>query len=188
MKPMNVYLKLCSRLRKVKGNALETPVQGNMAPKAWSCELWRGKLSLPHIIGIGEREINNQGEVCRPCRLGKATRNPRKAIGMCRNKETRTIERVYTDVVGPMTTALLCGAKYFVTLIEEYSGYSMVRVMKNKVETKGFVREMILEAENVFNGTIGTLYLKVKWLWSDEGVEYIAGTCIEWLRACGTIH
>lgn len=150
------------------------------------------KMSLPYIEGIKERDICNQEEVCRPCRLGKATRKPRKSIGMWGNKSKRPIERVYTDVVGPMRTPSLGGAKYFVTLIDEYSGYSMVRFMKHKTETGGFVREMILEAESLFNETIGTLYLirrkKVKWLRSDGGGEYISDTFSEWLKERGIIH
>lgn len=51
------------------------------------------KMSLPHILGIGRRETNNLEEVCQPCRLGEATRNTRKPIGMCRNKTTKPIER-----------------------------------------------------------------------------------------------
>lgn len=91
-----------------------------------------------------------------------------------------------------MRTASLVGANYFVTLINKGNRYSMMRFMKHKADTGEFVEEMILEAENVFNETIGTLYpirrKKVKWIRSNGGGKYIAGTFREWFRALGTFH
>lgn len=46
------------------------------------------------------------------------------------------LQKFYTGVVGPFGSPSLGGAKYFLTLIEEYSGYSFVSFLNSKEKNK----------------------------------------------------
>lgn len=63
---------------------------------------------------------------------------------------------------------LLSYLQFFVTLIDEHSGYSMFRSMQRKSQAPDALREIILEIENLFNSSISTLIVLnrkyVKWL------------------------
>ena len=47
-------------------------------------------------------------------------------------KSSRVLELVHTDVIGPMRTISKGGAKYVLTLVDDYSRYVVAYLMKNK--------------------------------------------------------
>lgn len=67
------------------------------------------------------------------------------------------MERAHTDIFGPIKKQLLGCARYFVTTLGEYSGYSLVRFLHRKSEAAYAVMEMIRKLENLFNSKIETL-------------------------------
>lgn len=150
------------------------------------------KATLPHVKGMNEKYIKHETSDCEPCQLGKSTKAPRKSREGQDLGATRPVERVYTDVVGPMNYLSVGKAKYFFTLLDEYSGYSMVHFSCKKNETGNEIIEMIQEIENLFNSKIETLsciYRKtVKWIRSDGGGEYEGHVFQNWLKQRCIIH
>ena len=61
--------------------------------------------------------------------MNKAVRKPRKSVSLGEWKGSRPLRIVYSDVVGPMKHKSIGNSKYFVTLMDEYSGYSIVRLI-----------------------------------------------------------
>lgn len=70
---------------------------------------------------------------------------------------TQPVLRVYTDVVGPLNSCFLGGAKYFVTLFDEYSGYAMVRFISRKSKTAEAVRDTVTQMGNLFSRKLSKL-------------------------------
>ena len=67
--------------------------------------------------------------VCEHCLYGKQTRSPHK------KDSSRKIERlqlVHSDVCGPMPTASMGGALYFVTFIDDFSRKVWVYPLRRK--------------------------------------------------------
>lgn len=65
-----------------------------------------------------------------------------------RKVQSREIcERVYTDVVGPVQEASFEESVYFVTLIDDFSEYSMTRILNANSEVAEVVQEIITEWE-----------------------------------------
>lgn len=64
--------------------------------------------------GISTDEQKLKTKVCHPCLIGKSTRAPRK-ISVANKQNRKPIERVFTDVVGPIQIPSLNRSKYFVT-------------------------------------------------------------------------
>ena len=101
-------------------------------------------------------------KVCSTCKEGKATRLPFKEVTKPRSR--RIGELIYADVWGPTNIPTPNDERYYVSLIDDYSHFCRVYLMKNKSETENviikFIKEMI--AGNV----------KISKLRSDNGGEF----------------
>ena len=58
------------------------------------------------------------------------------------------LELVHSDLCGPMKTASLGGAKYFVTFIDDFSRKVWIYLLKDKSKTFEAFKEFKQEAEN----------------------------------------
>lgn len=99
------------------------------------------------------------------------------------------MERLYTDLVEPMKHQSLGKSQYFITFLDEYSGYAMVRLIK--CGAAGSVSQMIIYLEKIFNDKLLNLNLinrkSVKWIRSDEGGKCVGHHLHKWLLQRGII-
>ena len=73
------------------------------------------------------------------CVQGKATRHKPKPLGeIC---STQRLEKVHSDVCGPMQTASNSGKKYMVTFVDDYSRSCAVYFMAHKSDTFAMFQE-----------------------------------------------
>ncbi|MGH7240582.1 MAG: reverse transcriptase domain-containing protein, partial [Candidatus Saccharimonadales bacterium] len=102
---------------------------------------------------------------CEACIKGKTHRKPMPYAAT--HHSTRVLQLVHSDVCGPINTATLGGAKYFVTFIDDYSRYVVVKLMKSKGEVLDHFRLYKAWAENV-TGKCITVFR------TDGGGEYFS--------------
>jgi hypothetical protein len=106
-------------------------------------ELWHqrlGHLNYHDLIKIAKKEVVSdlpklnylEKGKCGPCQLGKQTRNPHKKTSGIRT--TRTLELLHMDLMGPTRTASLGGKKYILVVVDDYSRYTWIRLLKEKSE------------------------------------------------------
>ena len=95
---------------------------------------------------------------CETCDLGKITKTP--VLKQNENKASNFRERIFSDVVGPITPSSKDGFRYFVTFIDEYSSHACVKFMRYKNQVLQKFKEYIAEC--------GTPYR----LRSDNGTYY----------------
>jgi transposase InsO family protein len=76
-------------------------------------------------------------------------------------------ELIHTDVCGPFPNELYGGSKYFLIVIDDFSGFSGVFFLKRKLETSITLRVLFSHVERQFGKTI-------KQIRSDNGGEYIS--------------
>jgi hypothetical protein len=103
-------------------------------------------------------------QICECCIQAKLTKKP-----LPKESETRTnavLDIIHTDVCGPMQTVTPGGSKYFLTLIDDYSRYSVLYLLKNKSEVTVKVKEYVKFVQTKFNRT-------PKVIRSDNGGEYV---------------
>ena len=77
--------------------------------------------------------------LCGDCMKGKQTvaSFPSRLL----TKTSRVLELVHTDVMGPMRTLSKGGAKYVLTLVDDYSRYVVAYFLKKKSEVTGKLME-----------------------------------------------
>ena len=82
-------------------------------------------------------------------------------------RATAPLERIHSDICGPMNTTSLGGAKYFVTFIDDYSRYGWTYFLKKK-------SDLASTFEGWANTVSNLLDRPIKILHSDNGGEYLS--------------
>lgn len=97
------------------------------------------------------RKVSDHLTMCKACHIVRSVRQPLLSQVSIENVKLaiRTVERLYTDVVGAIKSAYLNGLEYFITLLDEYTGYSMVNFLSLKSRAGDAVKSMILEFGNL---------------------------------------
>lgn len=92
---------------------------------------------------------------------------------------------MYSDVVGPGKCTSFGNSKYFVTLLNEYSTYSLVRFIRRKSTAEDPVAEMINVLENALNKKPLSICLiqrkSVNWSQTNKGGECMEKLLQAWL-------
>ena len=85
----------------------------------------------------------------------KTSRKPFKSVGEIHSM--RRLQRVHSDVCGPMPTDSIGGRRYFVTVIDNYTRCCKVYFMRNKSEAFDKFKEFKSCTNNECGLSIGTL-------------------------------
>lgn len=100
-------------------------------------------------------------EICVDCIKGKMT-NCRK-LGSTRN--SKLLELIHTDLCGPFQVNTICGNKYFITFIDDFSRYCHIYLLSEKSQS--------LEAFRIYKTEVEKqLEKSIKVARSDRGGEY----------------
>lgn len=115
---------------------------------------------------------------CVHCIKGKLTQTKFPKEGQ---REAEPLRLIHSDLCGPMQTTTQQGNRYFLTLIDDYSRFTVVRLLKSKDEVPGVVREYLAAMATRFGR-------KPMVLRTDNGKEYITRELDEFLRREGIQH
>jgi hypothetical protein len=119
-------------LKSSQTRVLKVKTNRQVSSDTWHARL--GHLPLPKLkdavkcsVGINLTADDSEGEeVCEGCALGKLSCNsfPKGSSGTI--KTSKPLELVHSDVMGPMKTKSMGGAKYVLTFIDDYSRHVRV--------------------------------------------------------------
>ena len=114
--------------------------------------------------------------VCEGCIVGKQTRYsfPKKS----NRTSTKALQLLHSDICGPMKVKSIGGSVYFMTIIDDFSRYVFVYLLKHKSEALKTFQEFKIWAENSTGN-------KIKTLRTDNGGEYITKEFGAYLKVCG---
>lgn len=143
------------------------------------CEQQLKEMVSKDMVGGMKLSQSTQLLFCEGCVEGKMKRKPFQSVGEIRS--TRRLERVHSDVCGPMATASIGGSKYFATFIDDYSRCVAVYFMRQKNEVFERFKEFEKLVTNDTGTTIGVLR-------SDNGGEYISSEFESYLKFKGIRH
>lgn len=127
--------------------------------------------------GVSLLKKNNK-LTCVTCLQGKQTR---LSLKQSTTKSSKLLELVHSDICGPMETSSLGGAKYFMTLIDDYSKKVFVYFLHNKSDALEKFKEFKSQVEK-------QLECNIKCLRSDNGLEYVNSNFSDFLKTAGIVH
>lgn len=105
-----------------------------------------------------------EDHLCAPCAVGKLRRQPHPSRSV---RADRPLHRMHMDVLSmPIPAEGSGGASYVVTMTDEATGWSQIKLVKRKSDVPGVVRSMLLWCEN-------QLGLRVRRVRHDRGGEFV---------------
>lgn len=156
-----------------------------MSAKEDATQLWHrrlGHLSVPsmaHLIndclveGVKD-DVRNTLAKCEPCMMGKMTRQP---FSNTRPKTSRPLERIHSDVCGPMNEDLE-GNRYYVSFLDDYTHLTMTFLMKKKSE--------VFEKFKTFHARVQSHFKeRLEYFRCDGGGEYKSKEFQSYMREHG---
>lgn len=130
---------------------------------------------LPKLVeGIAINDIKYTEEHCETCILSKQTRIPFNTI---RNRATRPLQLIHTDVCGQITETY-DGNKYILTILDDYTHFTKIYLLKFKKEVTEYIKHYVEESER-------ELKEKVSMIRCDNGGEYTNHELKEWCKLNG---
>jgi transposase InsO family protein len=116
--------------------------------------------------------------VCEPCMIGKSTRQPfpKNAV-----QSTEPLQLLHMDLCGPMHIPSIGNARYILTIVDDYSRFSIVKFLLHKSDAA----QLILDAIVLLQRQTG---LQVKSIRSDRGREFLQSVLDRALAAQGILH
>jgi transposase InsO family protein len=157
--------------------ALVTQPNPILSPlQKWHVRL--GHASLARIrTAVNDPSING-AIICDACLAGKMTRAP---FSSHFTPTTGALEVVHGDLVGPITPATNGGCRYFLTLVDQHTGYIHISILKEKSDA---VNEFV-KFKNKFEKQTDR---KMKKLITDGGGEFCNKELGELLELEGIQH
>lgn len=126
-------------------------------------DVWHKRLGHLNRKGLRVLGLPTSNKVCEKCIEGKATRLPFPSRN---RKNSRTIgELIHSDVAGPINPQTKEGYKYFQVIIDDFSNFLMVKLLKTKDEAAGNLIEYIKLLKTQFN-------VRTKRIRCDNGGEF----------------
>lgn len=115
-------------------------------------------------------------ERCECCLEAKLTRLPFPSA--VEKKTTRILEIIHSDLCGPISPSSFGGSRYVMTLIDDYSCYSRIFLLKVKSEAATRIKEFVAEMQTRFGR-------KPQVIRSDRGGEYTGKDLLKFYRENG---
>lgn len=169
-------LKLAEECLSVTGN------HGVNCQHTWHRRMGHCDVSVVNAIVVKDLatgiELSDCGEriVCECCLKGKLVRKPFPQV--LERKSKRPLDIIHTDLCGPMEHPTPSGNRYFITLIDDFSRFCVVFLLKSKDEAADKIMEYVQWVENIFDR-------KPCVLRSDGGGEYVDERLRQFCRSEG---
>eukprot|EP00798_Chlamydomonas_sp_ICE-L_P008740 gene8740-biopygen13521 len=180
-----IYLLSLSPMHESHAHVTQATAGSSRAAAGTTWQQWHARLGHVGITTLQKMIQNNVvtgmavlGDVmgkCMSCTLGKFKKSPYPL----QSPPDGPLDLLYSDVCGPLPCGLN-GHKYFVTVRDRFSGYSMVKTVHEKKEAATFIIQCI---ESLERGTTFT----VKAIRLDRGGEYTSTSLLSYLSSKGII-
>ena len=167
-----------------KGKEKEHRQTNPLSAKLWHRQL--GHISYQTIRSMGEvvggmilsKRKEAPGEVTAKCEDCVKETIPRKPFSTPQHPATLVLQRIHSDVCGPMEVMSLGRKRYFILFTDEYTGYFARYFIQQKSEVFDYFKEYCASVERLTRE-------KVKAHRTDGGGEYQGNQIQEYLRRHG---
>nr|GEU61824.1 retrovirus-related Pol polyprotein from transposon TNT 1-94 [Tanacetum cinerariifolium] len=117
--------------------------------------------------------------LCSAYQLGKNKKHTHKPKTKKTNLEV--LNTLHMDLCGPMRVQTINGKKYILVIVDDYSWFTWVKILRSKDESPEVVIKFIQQIQVSFNKT-------VQHVRTDNGTKFVNYTLIEYYESIGIFH
>jgi len=135
----------------------------------------------PPLIGVKLDASDPPYGTCPGCAAGKAKRRMFKSAGSRHTRSTYPIERIHSDLAGPMEVTSIAGHRYICVFTCDCTAYAWVYLLKSKDKTLDAFKRFVAMIEKL------TGY-KIRFFHSDRGGEFMSDEFTKFLEEQGIVR
>ncbi|WOH00045.1 hypothetical protein DCAR_0519401 [Daucus carota subsp. sativus] len=130
-------------------------------------ELWHKRMGHPSekVVKLLPPVNDRKGSLTKPCEVCFRAKHPRDKFPLSENKASRIFEKVHCDLWGPYRHPSSCGARYFLTIVDDFSRAVWIYLLVDKTEVFRMFMSFFAMVDRQFSQTI-------KVVQSDNGTEF----------------
>ncbi|WKA11474.1 hypothetical protein VitviT2T_028969 [Vitis vinifera] len=130
-------------------------------------ELWHKRMGHPSekVVKLLPPVSNLKGSLNKACEICFRAKHPRDKFPLSDNKATRIFEKIHCDLWGSYKHVSSCGARYFLTIVDDFSRAVWIYLLVDKTEVFRMFMSFIAMVDRQFSQT-------VKVVQSDNGTEF----------------
>ena len=134
---------------------------------ASTLELWHKRMGHPSekVVKLLPPVSNLKGSLNKACEICFRAKHPRDKFPLSDNKATRIFEKIHCDLWGSYKHVSSCGARYFLTIVDDFSRAVWIYLLVDKTEVFRMFMSFIAMVDRQFSQT-------VKVVQSDNGTEF----------------
>ncbi|GFV41423.1 retrovirus-related Pol polyprotein from transposon TNT 1-94 [Trichonephila clavipes] len=117
--------------------------------------------------------------ICETCDISKVTRKTHYSIDI--NQSSQILELLHADLCGPINIESYGGAKYFMVIVDDFSGMYFTYFLKNKYEVFDIFSQFKAKYENLIDK-------RIKKIRTDNGLEFVNEQLDTYLANSGIFH
>ncbi|GFX33253.1 retrovirus-related Pol polyprotein from transposon TNT 1-94 [Trichonephila clavipes] len=147
-------------------------------------EIWHNRLShlnCKYMLKIKDYiDIDNVNNfTCETCDISKVTRKTHRSIDIYQSSQI--LELLHADLCGPINIESHGGAKYFMVIVDDFSGMYFTYFLKNKYEVFDIFSQFKAKYENLTDK-------RIKKIRTDNGLEFVNEQLDTYLANSGIFH
>jgi transposase InsO family protein len=119
------------------------------------------------VTGMDVTESQVRAKLKSTCKICMEAKHAADSHPESRSRATEPLQRVHSDLMGPMRPMSKGGNEYVLTIVDDYSGYAEITPLKHKSEATEAIKKVLLGWERQTGK-------KVKIVRTDRGTEYAA--------------
>nr|GEU56264.1 hypothetical protein [Tanacetum cinerariifolium] len=117
--------------------------------------------------------------LCSVCQLGKSKKHTHKP--KTKNTNLEVVNTLHIDLCGLMRVQTINGKKYILVIVDDYSRFTWVKILRSKDETPEVVIKFLQQIQVGLNKT-------VRYIYTDNGREFVNKALIEYYECVGIFH
>nr|GEY86680.1 retrovirus-related Pol polyprotein from transposon TNT 1-94 [Tanacetum cinerariifolium] len=117
--------------------------------------------------------------LCSACQLGKSKKHTHKP--KTENTKLEVLNILHMDLCGPMRVQTINGKKYILVIVDDYSRFTWVKILRSKDETPEVIIKFLHQIQVGLNKT-------VRYIHTDNGIEFVNKALTVYYERVGIFH
>ncbi|GKA99418.1 retrovirus-related pol polyprotein from transposon TNT 1-94 [Tanacetum coccineum] len=140
--------------------------------KSWLWHCWLNHLNFGTINDLVRKDLVRglprlkfeKDHLCSACQLGKSKKYTHKPKS--ENIIIKVLHTLHIDLCGPMRVQSINGKRYILIIVDDYSRFTWVKILRSKDKTTEFVIKFLRQIQVGLNKT-------VRYIRTDNGTEFV---------------